>query len=230
VDPNLSEIPEGGTLHRLNQELVQRAMNVLTEAPYFYLEDDRALFQYLRRNRNAFRDFVKYYFGWDLIVDARCARLIKRGDRENPELKGAHVDTFHLPRRNLALVFLILLEFFEIECRRVNWQYERDAYLRFFHNDYFEHAKARFRALLGERAPEDGVLRRDIQETWTVLIKYRFIRPIPPTPAELLVMDRKQGELYEFLPAVLCYDSNVLRDADWLERLKTQPEEAPGPV
>lgn len=227
MDPELSETAEGGSLHRLNQDLVRRALNVLTEAPYFYLEDDRALFQYLRRNRNAFRDFVKYYFGWDLLVDARCARLIKRGDRENPELKSAHVDSFHLPRRNVALVFLILLELFEIECRRVNWQYERDPYLRFFHNDYFEYAKTRFRTLLGDRAPDDGVLRRDIQETWTVLIKYRFIRPIPPTPAELLVMDRKQGELYEFLPAVMCYDSNVLRDPDWLARLTMQPEEAP---
>lgn len=225
MDLDASESPEGGSLHRLHQDLVRRALNVLTEAPYFYLEDDRALFQYLRRNRNAFQNFAKFYFGWDLIVDARCARLIKRGDRENPELKSGHVDSFHLPRRNLALVFLILLELFEIEYRRVNWQYERDPYLRFFHNDYFEYAKGRFRALLGDRAPDDGALRRDIQETWTVLIKYRFIRPIPPTPAELLVMDRKQGELYEFLPAVMCYDSNVLRDPDWLERLKTQPDE-----
>lgn len=225
MEPESIEPSESASLQRLNQDLVRRVMNVLTEAPFFYLEDDRALFQYARRHRAAFRDFVKYYFGWDLVIDARCARLIKRGERENPELKSAHVDTFHLPRRNLSLVFLILLELFEIEQRRVNWQYERDAYLRFFHNDFFEYAKTRFRALLGERAPDDSALRRDVQETWAILIKYRFIRPIPPTPAELLVMDRKQGELYEFLPAVTCYDSNVLRDADWVARLKVQPEE-----
>lgn len=227
MDPELEETPQGGSLHRLNNDLVRRALNVLTESPYFYLEDDRALFQYVRRNRVVFGEFVKYYFGWDLVVDARCARLIKRGERENPELKGTHVDSFHLPRRNLALIFLLLLELFEIEYRRVNWQYERDPYLRFFHNDYFEYAKTRLRVLLGDRAPDDGALRRDIQETWEILKKYRFIRPIPPTAAELLVMDRKQGELYEFLPAVLCYDSNVLRDQNWLDRLKSQPDEEP---
>jgi len=207
------------SLDRLNHELVRRVLNVLTEAPYFYREDDPPLFHYLRRNRSTFKAFFKGTFEWDLLVDARCARLLKRGDRENPALKGSETDAFHLPRRNQCLVFALLLEFFEIEARRVNWDYERDAYLRFFHNDFFEHAKNRFRSLLTDRTPDDGVLRRDIQETWDLLKRYRFIRLIPPTPAEALMLDRREGELYEFLPAVCVYDANVLRDPAWATRL-----------
>ncbi len=210
----------GLALDEVNRETVRRALNVLTEAPYFYREDDPVLFQDLRRRRAAFEDFFKRYFGWDLIVDTRCARLLKRG-RENPALRDSEHDAFRLTRRNQCLVFALLLEYFELEGRRTNWDVERDPPLRFFHNEFYEHTRRRFRELLGDRAPDDAALRREIQDTWNTLKHYRFIRYIPPTPAEANEEPAREGELYEFLPAIYFYDTRTLSDPAWIERLNT---------
>lgn len=210
-------------IDRVDQELRRRLLNVLTEAPFFYVDDDPDLFQTLRRRKAAFAEFFKKYFGWELLVDEQCARLLKRGNPENKALLSSQVDAFTLTRRNQCIVFALLLEYFEVEARRTNWDRERDGHLKFFHHEFVGYARNRFSELLGERAPEDAGLQRDIRDTWDILKRYRFIRYIEPTPAEILA-GVKGSELYEFLPAVYLYDSHVLSDASWIENLRAAPD------
>lgn len=221
---------EGLAIDRVDRDLARRVLNVLTEAPYFYREDDPELFQDLRRRKAAFEQFFERYFGWTLILDPRCARLLKR-KRENRALLDSQSDSFGLTRRNHCLVFALLLEYFEVEARRTNWDADRDEHLRFFYNEFLEHGKRRFAELLGERAPDDAALRRDIQDTWEVLLRYRFIRFVEPTAFEKLEGASKGALLFEFLPAVYLYDTRVLADPKWVENLKAATEEsAPAPA
>lgn len=214
-----------GIDRQVDRETVRRALNVLTEAPYFYREDDPALFQILRRRKASFAEFFKRYFGWELVVEGRCARLSKRGRPENPALRDSQRDAFNLTRRNPCLVFALLLEYFEAEARRTNWDYDRDENLRFFFRDFLEYAKRRFAELLKDQAPEDAALQKAVRETWDVLLKYRFIRYVEPTATERAEGAAERSELYEFLPAVYLYDAQVLSDPAWMERLKTSAED-----
>lgn len=212
-------------IDRVDQEQRRRLLNVLTEAPFFYEDDDSDLFQTLRRRKAAFAEFFKKYFGWELLVDEQCARLLKRGKPENKALLSSQIDAFALTRRNQCIAFALLLEYFEVEARRANWDRERDGHLKFFFHEFVGYARNRFADLLGERAPEDSTLQKDIRDTWDILKRYRFIRFIEPTPAEVLA-GVAERELYEFLPAVYLYDSHVLSDASWIENLKAASDAA----
>jgi hypothetical protein len=212
-------------IEHVDRERARRIVNVLTEAPYFYRDDDPDLFQYLRRYKAAFDQFFEKFFGWALIADGRCARLFKR-KRENRALLDSQSDAFGLTRRNQCLAFALLLEYFEVEARRTNWDADRDENLRFFYYEFLEHCKRRFAELLGERAPDDAALQREIGSTWDVLLRYRFVRFVEPTAAERMEGSAKGALLYEFLPAVYLYDTRVLADPGWVEKLKTAPEEA----
>ena len=57
--------------------LVQTALNILMESPYFYKTDDERTFLVLQRYRQAFAAFFDKCFGWTLVMDAKCARLYK---------------------------------------------------------------------------------------------------------------------------------------------------------
>ena len=216
------------TLAHVPDALTRRFLNVLTEAPYFYREDDPQLYHDLRRRQGAVAKFFDWYFGWELVVEERCARLIKR-KRENGALLDSQVDAFHLTRRSAILVFALALEFYELEARRASFDPDKEN-LRFFFKDFLDHAKRRFRELLGDRTPEDALLRKNVAEAWELLQKYRFIRHIRPTASELADSRESGGGLYEFLPAVALYDSSVLADSEWLSRLKSAaPEEGSVP-
>jgi hypothetical protein len=211
------------TLAHVPNALIRRILNVLTEAPYFYREDDPRLFHDLRRRQAAIAKFFDWYFGWELVVEERCARLIKR-KRENNALLDSQVDSFQLTRRSAILVFALALEFYELEARRASFDPDKEN-LRFFYKDFLDHAKRRFRELLGDRTPEDAQLRKNVAEAWDLLQKYRFIRYIRPTAAELADSHESGGGLYEFLPAIALYDSSVLADSEWLSRLKSASQE-----
>jgi len=216
-------------IDRVDQDQRRRLLNVLTEAPFFYVDDDPDLFQSLRRRKAAFADFFKRYFGWELLVDEQCARLLKRGRPENKALLSSQLEAFSLTRRNHCIAFALLLEYFEVEARRTNWDRERDGHLKFFFHEFIDYARSRFAELLGERAPEDSALQKDIRDTWDILKRYRFIRFIEPTPAEKLA-GVSGRELYEFLPAVYLYDSHVLSDASWIENLKAASDAGEPPA
>jgi predicted enzyme related to lactoylglutathione lyase len=46
-------------------------LNILTESPFFYADDDPVRFNVLRRNEPAFKKFFEKYFGWRLMSTAK---------------------------------------------------------------------------------------------------------------------------------------------------------------
>ena len=52
-----------------NEQKVQKILNILLEAPYFYREDDLSLFLFLSKYKRAFAGFFRKFYGWDLIVE-----------------------------------------------------------------------------------------------------------------------------------------------------------------
>ena len=59
------------------EALVRSVLNILMESPYFYKKDDPARFLALQRNKRAFAAFFEKFYGWELLMDAQCARLYK---------------------------------------------------------------------------------------------------------------------------------------------------------
>ena len=56
---------------------IRETLNVLLESPYFYKTDDERLFLVLTHYKRAFESFFDKFFGWTLVMDAKCARLYK---------------------------------------------------------------------------------------------------------------------------------------------------------
>ena len=56
---------------------VQAVLNILLESPYFYRSDHEENFLFLRRYQREFSDFFEKNFGWQLVLDPKCARLYK---------------------------------------------------------------------------------------------------------------------------------------------------------
>ncbi|RLC45541.1 MAG: hypothetical protein DRI23_13410, partial [Candidatus Cloacimonadota bacterium] len=63
-------------LEHLNNYHVRAVLNILTESPFFYRNDDVDLFDYVRSNQDDFHQFFTHFFGWELYVDRRVAGLI----------------------------------------------------------------------------------------------------------------------------------------------------------
>ena len=196
----------------LSRDRVRRILNVLTESTFFYSEDERDLFHYLRRHQEEFRRFFDEKFGWDLYLDARMARLIKR-EIVNLALPLRSRDIFDLTRRDECLHFVLLLEFYEREAQRQNVGRESDQNLRFVLSDYVEFAVTRFREELGERAPADREIFESARPLLQKLERYRFLRKVEreaPSADESLPDGMEEQVLCEFLPGIRCYDPAAL--------------------
>src|SRR5262245_47451249 len=96
----------------LNLHKVKQLLNILQEAPYFYRDDNPTLFAFLRQNRLQFERFYQHFYGWEIVVDQKCARLYKP-EWHNDLITPAQRDLFQLSRRNDCLAFLLVLEFYE---------------------------------------------------------------------------------------------------------------------
>ena len=70
----IGELIDGGEQTAQN---VRAVLNILLESPYFYKTDDERLFLVLMRYKRAFEAFFDKFFGWSLVMDAKCARLYK---------------------------------------------------------------------------------------------------------------------------------------------------------
>lgn len=188
---------------KLNGARVTALLNVLVEAPFFYREDDPELFQFLRRYRADFDRFYKELYGWELVVDARTARLYK--DRwHNRALRPTQHDVFDLTRKHDCLGFLIVLEFYERLLEQQNLASDDATLPRFTFGELFEFARSRLQEELGDGAPDDDAVRKVLRGLWPELERYRFVREV--------VRDRDEPEpddehvLYEALPALHHYD------------------------
>jgi len=196
----------------LSRERVRAILNCLTESTFFYREDEPDLFQYLRRNRNEFARFFDQWFGWDLHVDRKGARLFKR-NTHNSALTRKQRDLFDLTRREECILFMLLLEFHELQLGALNVHPEHDEDLCFEFADFIEHAFQRFKVELGDRCPSDRDLVASAQSLFRELERHRFIRCIERADVERGITLRggqTERALYAFLPGIHYYDPNCL--------------------
>lgn len=199
-------------LHMLNEHHVRALCNILTEAPFFYREDDPDLFAYLRTHAEDFRAFFLHYFRWDLSVDRRMARVIK-GSEYNKALRPSERDMFDLTRRDECTVFLLLVEFYEKTLRDLGISYDDEGDVRFLLADFVQYCLTRFGEELGEAHPDDRTILDACRRVFPRLVKFRFITRVEKAEAErdeTLPGGMREHVLYEFLPGIHCYRPDVL--------------------
>ena len=190
----------------MNLQKTKQILNILQEAPYFYREDDPTLFAYLKQNRAQFERFYQYFYGWEIVVDQKCARLYKP-EWHNPALKPSQRDLFQLTRRNDCLAFLLMLEFYEHLLEESNLTVEDPENPRFHFGTLLTFAHRRLQEELGDKAPDLHRTRQILREILPVLLRYRFLREHRPAPEDGELDEDKW--IYECLPALYHYDSRV---------------------
>ena len=190
--------------------LVQAALNILMESPYFYKTDDERTFLVVQRHRQAFAAFFDKFFGWTLVMDAKCARLYKP-KWHNEAITPPNRDMFGFTRRDECLGFLLLLEFFEREAREQGVAADDRDNLRIRFGDWLEYAAARFRELLPEKRElyADEKVRQVLRGLMPALEKYRFLRRIRPS-ADASVSEAET--IWECLPALWHYQAAKLAE------------------
>jgi hypothetical protein len=203
-----------GNLLEDHRDRVVTALNVLVEAPYFYREDDEETFFFLRRHRRQFAAFLEQSFGWRLVLDDRCARVLKE-KWHNPAISESQRDIFRFSRRDECLAFMMMLEFFEHQLDENSMTVEDREPLKFRLGDLLSFLVRRFAELFPEKAEtsytEESVRKTILREVLPVLTRYRFLRLLPP-PKELGRLDDTE-HIYEALPAMYHYNTNAL--AHW---------------
>jgi hypothetical protein len=211
---------------KLNGGRVTSVLNVLIEAPFFYRDDDPDLFAFLRRHRAEFERFYRELYDWDLVVDARTARLYKPR-WHNRALKPSQHDAFDLTRRNDCLAFLLVLEFYERLLDQANAASDDAVSPRFAFGELFEFARARFTEELAAPMGDDDV-RKILRALMPTLVRYRFVRELPrddTAPDEAADSDHT---LYEALPALHHYDVRRLGPDALSRALKPAAEQEAG--
>jgi len=198
---------------KLNGDRVTAALNVLGEAPFFYREDDPELFAFVRRNRAELTRFFAELYGWELLVDARTARLYKER-WHNRALRPSQHDVFDLTRRDDCLAFLLLLEFHARLLEQHNLAGDDAESPRFLFGELFGFARDRLAEELGNAAPGDEEVRGLLRGLWPTLERYRFVRPVARGGAGDADGGRDEDQvLYEALPALHHYDLRRLGPA-----------------
>jgi len=187
---------------------IPRVLNVLVEAPFFYREDDPDLFHFLRRHRAAFGRFYSELYGWELVVEERMARLYKTR-WHNRALKPSQHDVFDLTRRDDCLSFLLVLEFHEHLLDERNASVDDPEPLLFRFGELFEFSRRRLTEELGPAAPDDDGVRKLLRRLMPVLLRYRFLRELPPESGERPAVERDEW-LYQCMPALHSYDVRAL--------------------
>lgn len=191
---------------KLNRDKVERVLNLLTEAPFFFRGDDEDGFFYLRRHRAEFARFFADTFGWELLVDARAARLVKPR-WHNGALRPSQRDVFELGRRADCIAFLLVLEFHEHQLDAQNVAVDDAEPVRFPFGALFRFAAERFAEELGAGAPDEDGVRRILRGLVPILLRYRFLRELEPPPGMEVEPDAR---IYECTPALALYDVRAL--------------------
>ena len=185
---------------------VREVLNLLIEAPYFYKEDKENLFFFLNRHKRAFERFFKNFYGWTLHMDAKCARVYK--DRwYNTKITPANRDIFTFTKRDEAIAFMILLEFFEHQIDEQAMSVDEKENLKFRYGDLLEYAQRRFNELFENSYSGEQVRARALRPIMPKLERYRFIAKVAVPPDEIIGDD---DTIYEALPALYHYNTNAL--------------------
>ncbi len=187
---------------KLNQDKMRRINNMLLESPFFYRDDDEELFLYLRRNGAAFKSMFEDCFGFELVVDGRCARVLKPR-WHNRALKPSQHDVFDVTRRDECIAFLLVLEFYEHLLDQQNVSVDDAEPPRFYYGELFEFVRERLAEEQGGDAPDDAHVKKLLRRLVDRLLRYRFLRELAPEMDD--VVDR-DNLIYECLPGLYCYD------------------------
>ena len=190
-----------------NEQKVQKILNILLEAPYFYREDDLSLFLFLSKYKRAFAGFFKKFYGWELLVEYKCARLYKPA-WYNERVTEVNRDMFNFTKRDECVAFLLLLEFFERELQEQSVSTDEKENLRFLFGSFLGFAGGRFREVFPGRAEyyTDEQVRKTVRAIMPTLLKYRVLREVPRADE-----DGDGGDtIYECLPALWLYKGERL--------------------
>ena len=190
---------------------VRAVLNILLEAPYFYKTDDERLFLVLMRYKKSFAAFFVKFYGWELVMDDKCARLYKP-KWFNEKITLPNRDMFTFTKRDDCMSFLLVLEFFERECREQGVTADDRDNLRFRFGDLLEYTAARFRKLMEGRDENytDERVRQILKGIMPQLEKYRFLRKIKPSADDSV---SESETIFECLPAMWHYQAAQLAQA-----------------
>ena len=196
-------------LLRRQGDKVQKVLNILVESPYFYAEDDYDGFLFLRRHRAEFTDFFKKFYGWRLLIDAKCARIYK-AEWYNTAITPASRSLFRFTRRDECIAFMVLLEYFEQQLEENGMTVEDKQNLRFQFGDLLDYSSKRFIELFPEKQ-EDYAQDRIRDKIWKVVMpeleKHRFVKRIePPEDLRTSLADL----IFEAMPALYHYNGAAL--------------------
>ncbi len=179
----------------------QRVLNVLLEAPFFYVEDDPELFGYLRRHRVELARFFVEAFDWQLVVDTSVARVHK-SHWHNDAITKKRRATFEPTRPGECIALIVLLDLHE----RLRGD-GGPARPRVTMGALLQHAAQRLAELgLADRYDESvlGGLYRDLVPT---LMHHRLVRELAET-----TQGGDGARTYELLPGLGLYDPRALGD------------------
>lgn len=179
----------------------QRVLNVLLEAPFFYVEDDPELFGYLRRHRVELARFFAEAFDWQLVVEDAVARVHK-SRWHNDAITKKRRATFEPTRPGECIALLVLLDLHE----RLR-EDGGSARPRVTMGTLLQHATQRLAELgLADRYDE-GALRGVYRDLVPVLMHHRLVRELVEIHGE-----GDGARTYELLPGLGLYDPHALTD------------------
>ena len=224
------------TFGKIDGGKARRILNILLESPFFYREDEVDLFGLLRRRQSLFHEFFETFFGWELYVDERLARLIKP-DVANPALRPSQRHTFHISGRTQYVLFSLLLEFHQRQADVQNIDIEREPEVRFVLADFVQFVFERYRAELGDEAPAEQEILDNMRRLFAELERCRFIaererQGVVETDGRAAAFTEQgmDNVLYALLPGLRCYRSEVMMRQDMSFRASADPATDDEPV
>ncbi|CAM2011361.1 DUF2398 family protein [Acanthopleuribacter pedis] len=195
-------------LMQRHRDKVQQALNLLVESPYFYKSDNELLFYFVNRHKRAFEKFFADYYDWKFFMDGKCARVYK-ARWYNREITPKNRDIFNFTKRDEAMAFMMLLEFFEKQIDEQAVSVEENENLMFRYGDLFEYVHRRFASLFDndERYSGEYLRAKALGPIMPKLERYRFIKKVPVPPEDVMGEDEY---LYEALPALYHFNTETL--------------------
>lgn len=201
---------------RVGAERAQAILNVLVESSFFYQQDDPDLFATLRRHARVFQTFFEATFGWDLVIDPFVAKLNKP-TVHNRALTARQRHVFQLTARGEYVLFILLLEFQELQAEQQNVDLSSEPELRFLLRDFIEFIFQRFRDDLGPTAPSEEAILGWARTLFDKLALHRFLalrersgRAESEGIAAAFSRDEGAAALYAMLPGLRCYRPEAL--------------------
>jgi hypothetical protein len=200
-----------------HRDRVQPVLNILLESPYFYPQDNDDAFRFLSRYKHEFTRFFSDHFGWELIIDSKCARVYKPL-WHNEAITPANRELFTFSKRDECIAFMLLLEFFEHKLEVESITVDDHENLRFRFGELLLYMVQRFHELYSQNTAdytEETVRAKIVRPIMPQLEKHRFLAKIIPPKDELI---GEEDTIYEALPAL--YHYNVTRLSRPVEEAK----------